>query len=99
MFGSRRDRPGAIKSLLLNMPERSLKKKNATRETLRWASEGMPVRKQGRYLPSVRHLLVGVRGSSAEQMSSRSSAAITVRRLGSAAVSKTDQLQPIIFSI
>jgi len=99
MFGSRRDDPGAIKSLLLNMPKRSVKKKTATLGTLRWASEGMPVRKQGRYSPSVRHLLVGVSGSSAEQMSSRSSAAVTVRRLGSAAVSKTDQQKPIIFSI
>ena len=32
-------------------------------------------------------------------MSSRSSAAVTVRRVGSVAVSKTDQQKPIIFSI
>jgi hypothetical protein len=32
-------------------------------------------------------------------MSSRSSAAVTVRRVRSAAVSKTDQQKPIIFSI
>ena len=60
----------AIKSLLLNMPKRPLKEKNATLKTLkgwqqisaflgeppsvvqRWASEGMPVRKQGRYVES-----------------------------------------------
>ena len=68
MLGSCRDGPGAINSLLLNMPKRPPKKKNAAPQTLkgwqqisaflgeppsvvqRWASDGMPVRKQGRYV-------------------------------------------------
>ena len=69
MLDSRGDDPGAVKSLLLNMPKRPAKKEQAqASQTLkgwpqisaflgepasvvqRWAADGMPIRKQGRYV-------------------------------------------------